>query len=64
MKPTVVFIVESGMHDSQGIAGVYATLEAAKAAFPGNEWTDYDNGWSNDKDWDDALWIRKFEVKS
>ena len=71
-----VYILETGCYDCRGVRGIYATPEAAKAAWQpkpydrhGTEWSyewknDDDYGWSFDADWDHAADIIEYEVLS
>jgi hypothetical protein len=62
-KPSKVYLVERGVYSDRTPISVHTTLEGAKAAYPGNEWSLNGLGvWDNDKDWDALLSILEFEI--
>lgn len=60
-----VWIVLPGNWGSNGILGVYDSLDAAQAAWPG-DWTEHDGEWSNGKGPDDegAMTIERHAVRT
>lgn len=58
-----VWLVYRGLYDDKHIEAVYASLDAAKAAYPREEWKEDEGDWWNDKDWDDSLHIQSFPVQ-
>jgi hypothetical protein len=63
--PLKVYVVECGVYAERYIAGVYRTLEAAKADWATGKdgWRDLsDNEWDNGLDMSDAVLITSFDV--
>lgn len=58
-----VYLVQHGSHDNRGVLGIYASLEAAQAAYPAPP--DGTDDWvqSDDVDWRGRQWARGWNVK-
>lgn len=69
----IVWVLESGCYSSKGVAGVYATVEAAiadcpvtdrqKKRYPDAAWHESEGFYSNGCYWDDALELTRYEVQ-
>ena len=57
-----VWVIEHGCYDTY-VSGVFATLEAAQAAFPKGEWKQSGEDWVNGLDWDEYATITEMKVQ-
>ena len=63
-----VYVVEMGCYSDRYVVGVYATLEGARAATPGEEWEPWKDvwtrdTWTNELDCDDHARITEYGVE-
>lgn len=59
-----VYVAMRGLYSDKHLGGVYASLERAKAALPGQVWKQEEDAqaWWNELDWDDFAEITEMEV--
>ena len=65
----IIYVVETGIYSDHGVAGVYASAEAAMEDYTDGrrrttvKWTkDKTGAWSNNLDWQEHVEIVPFEV--